>query len=88
MQQFNIDPYDAERMDDLEEECERYQILHIFQFVVMLVILVHPSPKLFFHFCRDPSEQFTLPFLLGFQEHHLMKSKKICWGLFEKLLVT
>ena len=41
MQQLNIDPHDAERMDDLEEECERYQILvHIFHCVVMLVILV------------------------------------------------
>ena len=41
MQQLNIDPHDAEGMDDLEEECERYQILvHIFHCVVMLVILV------------------------------------------------
>ena len=42
--------------------------LHTFQ---------HPSPNFFFHLCRDPSETFTPPFLLGFQQQHLRKSKKI-----------
>ena len=41
------------------------------------ISLSHPSPKLFFHFCPDASETFSLPFLLGFQLQNLMKSKKI-----------
>ena len=41
------------------------------------ISLSHPSPKLFFHFCPDASETFSLPFLLGFQLQNLMKSEKI-----------
>ena len=34
---MNIDPHDAGRMDDLEEVYERYQILYLIVFFVILV---------------------------------------------------
>ena len=37
MQQLNMDPHDAGRMDDQEEVYERYQILYMVVFFVLLV---------------------------------------------------
>ena len=37
MQQLNMDPHDAGRMDDQEEVYERYQILYMVVFFVILV---------------------------------------------------